>query len=154
MDKKEYFETRYKTHLSKGLCGCGGNKLPQRSKCERCVKTAKDYYIRHKESISSHSSQYAAKIRTKVMSLYGDKCVCCGETYTGFLVLDHVIGGGTRHRSLVDKVYGRGSNFYKWILRYYHNTGTLPNEQLQILCSNCNMAKGINAKCPCPYSLS
>ena len=61
----------------------------------------------------------------------------CGETHLAYLTIDHKNGGGAKHRKQV----GYGSNFYRYLL-------TLPiQEDLQILCGNCHMAKTRNLSC-------
>lgn len=75
--------------------------------------------------------------RMVVLNAYGNKCTCCGETRNQFLSIDHVNGGGNKHR----KEIGHG-HVYSWIRR----NGFPPD--FQILCHNCNLAKGFYGKCP------
>lgn len=80
-------------------------------------------------------------LRTQVISHYGGKCVCCGESESKFLCIDHIEGGGTQHRlSLGPK--GRGGTFYRWLRDQGFPEG------FRTLCHNCNMAKGLYGKCP------
>lgn len=77
------------------------------------------------------------------MAYGGAYCRCCGETQLEFLTLDHVNGGGDAHRRRLE---GRGSG-----KNYYHRLRALgfPQEPpLQVLCFNCNGAKGGYGKCP------
>ena len=71
------------------------------------------------------------------MNAYGGKCVCCGETIIEFLTIDHINGGGTKHRKEVV-----GGRLYDWLIK-----NNFP-EGYQILCMNCNMAEGIFGGCP------
>lgn len=73
--------------------------------------------------------------RMQVLIAYGNKCVCCGETQNEFLAIDHMNGGGNKHRKEVRHVY-------RWI----KNNG-FP-DGFQVLCHNCNMAKGFYGECP------
>lgn len=132
---------------AKGLCICGRD-FPQigKTKCKLCQENDKKWYIRHKLKILANSKVSWSKLKEEALDHYGRKCVCCGEYYYGFLVLDHINGGGTKERTQADKTYGRGSNYYK----YLKNNGW-PNH-IQTLCANCNMAKGTKDRCPCPYS--
>lgn len=80
------------------------------------------------------------KERMQVLIAYGGtkpKCKCCGESIYEFLCLDHIKGGGKNHR----KERG-GTHFYHWLLVNGCPKG------LQVLCHNCNMAKGFYGKCP------
>jgi hypothetical protein len=59
-------------------------------------------------------------------------CRLCNESHVEFLCLDHVDGGGKRHR----KEVGRGSGFYGWLSNNNYPPG------FQLLCLNCNFRKG------------
>jgi hypothetical protein len=77
---------------------------------------------------------YQAKIRKSViMQHYGNKCICCSENEYLFLEIDHINGGGYKHRK---NVTGSGDTLSRWIIK-----NNFPNV-LQILCSNCNASKG------------
>lgn len=79
--------------------------------------------------------------KMKVFEHYGGrppKCACCGEKTVQFLSIDHINGGGNRHR----KEIGVGKSMYPWIVRNGFPEG------FQILCFNCNMAKGFFGSCP------
>ena len=75
--------------------------------------------------------------RLLVLEKYGGKCKCCGETELKFLEIDHVNNDGAAHRN-------RGS---WWIVDYLKKRG-YPKKGFQLLCSNCNMAKGRYGECP------
>lgn len=80
------------------------------------------------------------EFRISILNRYGGKCACCGITEPKFLAIDHIDGGGNKHRkSLKSK---GGSAFYAWLRRSGYPTG------FQVLCHNCNMAKGFYGKCP------
>jgi hypothetical protein len=79
--------------------------------------------------------------RNRILIHYGGnppQCACCGETTTEFLCIDHIAGGGRKHK----KEVGGMSGFYNWML-----SNKFP-EGFQILCHNCNMAKGFYGSCP------
>ena len=78
-------------------------------------------------------------VRMEVLIHYGGnppKCKCCGESTVEFLCIDHINGGGSKKR----KALGNG-HMYTWIRNNYP-------EDLQVLCHNCNMAKGFYGTCP------
>lgn len=85
-----------------------------------------------------------AKIRKAVFDAYGRVCQCCGETEEAFLCIDHVNGGGNKHRRAI----GRGKNprtglgFYLWLIQRHFPKG------FQTLCHNCNMSKAFHGICP------
>lgn len=79
------------------------------------------------------------RTRKECLAHYGGKCACCGETESAFLGIDHINGGGGKHR----KSLGHwGVNFYAWLRREGWPDG------YQVLCHNCNQAKGYYGVCP------
>ncbi len=85
------------------------------------------------------------EVRMRTLLHYGDgkvECRCCGEDRFEFLCLDHLNGGGKKHRQEV----GRGTVFYRWIVK----AGFPPG--FQVLCQNCNFGKGSGETCPCRLS--
>ncbi len=41
------------------------------------------------------------KLRDAALNVYGRACSCCKETIDEFLTIDHIRGGGTKHRSQI-----------------------------------------------------
>jgi len=81
------------------------------------------------------------KIKDEVFAAYGGyKCVCCGETESIFLVIDHIHGGGNKERRKVGTKGGAGQ--YSKIKKE-----GFPRKKYQVLCHNCNFAKS-NGRCP------
>ena len=68
------------------------------------------------------------------------QCACCGEKHVEFMTIDHVDGGGCRHRRIIG--VGGGSRFYQWLVRNNFPDG------YRVLCMNCNGAYGIYGSCP------
>ena len=82
--------------------------------------------------------------RLVVLKFYGGEiphCNCCGEKELKFLSIDHVEGGGSKHRRSMG-IKGKGGNIYFWLIRNDFPQG------FQVLCHNCNMAKGFYGTCP------
>ena len=77
--------------------------------------------------------------RMAVLLHYGQRCVCCGEIEDKFLAIDHIDGGGGKHRASL-----KTSHFYRWIAQ----NGFPKN--LQILCHNCNYGRYLNGGI-CPH---
>jgi 5-methylcytosine-specific restriction endonuclease McrA len=81
------------------------------------------------------TSQRAAKLEG--IAAYGGKCACCGETRVEFLTLDHIHGReGEPYRITGQKAWARLKS-RGW-----------PKDNYQLLCFNCNCAKGIYGQCP------
>jgi len=115
--------------------------------CQECELTkARKYYKKlSKAQLDQRLESKKAKVkelRLLILQHYGGrppKCACCGEQRLEFLVIDHIEGGGHRHRETVKKT---GVGFYWWIKRNGFPTG------LRVLCHNCNMSRGCYGYCP------
>ena len=81
------------------------------------------------------------KLRARMFEVYGDRCVCCGESNKKFLTLDHIQNDGWK-----EKQFGkhRKSNWYKLAIKHPDKN------RFQILCWNCNMGKAKNGGV-CPH---
>jgi hypothetical protein len=87
--------------------------------------------------------QYLARLKYRVWSHYSGgtpKCSCCGETSMEFLCLDHINGGGNRHRQAAG--LKSSSAFYRHIEDTGFPTG------YRVLCHNCNSAYAWYGYCP------
>jgi hypothetical protein len=84
--------------------------------------------------------EYSRQLKWDVVEAYGGKCVCCGEDRIEFLTVDHVDGGGKAHRRTLG---GYGRSIYRWL-----KLQGFPQEGYQLLCWNCNCAKGFYGVCP------
>ena len=60
------------------------------------------------------------------------RCACCGENEVEFLAIDHMHRDGAQHRREV-----RPSAIYRWLIKHKFPPG------IQVLCHNCNLAKGL-----------
>jgi hypothetical protein len=101
---------------------------------------SREKYLRYRENnvekIRALSRKYQKELRPRVLAGYGAKCVCCGETRYEFLALDHINGGGKAHVKTSKNIHYRDALKRNFPPDY------------QILCHNCNMAKGFYGFCP------
>jgi len=67
------------------------------------------------------------------------ECNCCGEKEVKFLSIDHLNGGGRMQRL---RIGGGGDHMYRWLIKNNFPSG------FQVLCHNCNQAKGSYGVCP------
>lgn len=74
--------------------------------------------------------------RQAVLNAYGRVCACCSESRYEFLAIDHIEGGGKRHRIQIRIGLDR------WLVKNSFPDG------YRILCHNCNMALGFYGYCP------
>lgn len=78
------------------------------------------------------------RLKDEVFEAYGGyKCACCGEPIREFLTIDHVNGDGAAHRRKIGS-----AAIYRWLKREGFPDG------YQVLCMNCNWAKGVFGACP------
>ena len=76
--------------------------------------------------------------RQKIQAIlyYGGKCECCGEAKGEFLSIDHINGGGSKHRRK------ENTQISNWLRQRGYPKG------YRVLCHNCNMAIGLYGECP------
>jgi hypothetical protein len=79
-----------------------------------------------------------AQQKLRLLEAFGFKCQCCGESNPYFLTLDHKVPGqGERSTRLkAHQLYARAAA-EGW-----------PKDKYQVLCMNCNFAKGHFGECP------
>lgn len=109
--------------------------------CKLCTQIKNKNYIKNNPERRKQSSKdYYAKLKQTVFDVYGNFCVCCGETEKAFLTIDHIKGDGAEHR----KILGNRTLLYKSI----RDEG-FPKNKYQVLCHNCNWSKGagVDGKC-------
>ena len=92
------------------------------------------------ECRDTRTHEYRDRVRADFITAYGGKCACCGETEPKFLSLDHIHGGGNKHR----RETGRSG----WRLWKLLRDLDYPQDEYQLLCYNCNMVKGMHGECP------
>ena len=116
------------------------------SKCVDCLKMEnKVQWLKHKDDPGAKElrnqkhTEHKQRLRAETFAAYGNQCACCGEARREFLGIDHINGGGNKHRKQLQKY---GVNFYCWLRQRGY-----PKEY-QILCHNCNLAKGFFGYCP------
>lgn len=100
----------------------------------------KKWRMSHRPLLARSACKTRRKIRMETLAAYGNKCACCGESEEAFLAIDHINGGGNKHRKQVGA--SCGPSFYRWLKRNGWPSG------FQLLCHNCNHAKAIRGMCP------
>lgn len=122
------------------------NKDGLSSYCRDCkCKISKESYARNIDYYEKRNKKYAKELRDEILAHYGGKCVCCGETRPEFLAIDHINNDGGKQRKIAG---GGGFTFQVWVKK-----NNYPDD-LQILCHNCNLAKGFYGYCPHEFERS
>lgn len=115
--------------------------------CPSCklIKPASSYYTNpgNKDGLQwsckdcYRDRRYSKKRRIIAHYTNGsNQCACCGESTFEFLTIDHVKGGGSNHRKQIR------TSIIPYLIRNNFPPG------YQILCFNCNCAKGFYGYCP------
>jgi hypothetical protein len=128
--RAEYSKKRRVEYKRLGLCiQCSKPSIPNRTLCSNCNRKKLEY-----------SKLHGIEIRRAVIKHYSNGkncCDCCGETMYEFLSIDHINGGGNRHKR--ERSIKRLSD---WL--YHHD---FP-DGFRVLCHNCNQAIGYYGYCP------
>lgn len=141
-------------------CGFGHEFTPEntgqsnqgRRYCKQCKRNYTRKWVQNKrqtvagiEELKAYQRKWAKKrnvlIRQEVLDHYGRECACCGESEEAFLALDHINDDGAEHRRTHRL---EGNKTYYWA----KNNGW--PAIFQMLCHNCNFAKGRGG---CPHVL-
>ncbi len=113
--------------------------------CVKCKAKARVRYHANGDRNRAVGRKRRQALKLEVFDAYGgSECACCGEAHREFLTIDHVDEDGAAHRRSIPKKYGgkAGSHFYRWLRDNGYPSG------FQVLCFNCNFAKGHFGECP------
>ena len=98
------------------------------------------YNETHKEQRLTARRKRVEQLKLQAFDKYGGRfCSCCGEDEILFLTIDHIFGGGTKHRRSLG---ANGNSLYYWLEKNDYPTG------YRVLCRNCNWGVYINDICP------
>lgn len=110
---------------------------------ERAKELVREWEKRNPKKVKERGKKERQKLKLEVFEHYGGvppKCGCCGEAHIEFLSIDHIAGGGEKHRRSIKK--RAGINFYRWLRKNNFPKG------YRVLCHNCNCALGFFGYCP------
>ena len=115
-------------------------KWKAKNKTEYLKKERARYHSKSKEWKRKKvrtNKEYRRRVRIEVLEHYGGECACCGEKHIEFLCFDHINNDGAKHRKHMSD-----RSITPWLKRNGYPKG------FQVLCHNCNIAKGVYGKCP------
>lgn len=106
-----------------------------------------DYRIEYRNNHREHQSERYAnmneKLKIEVLMHYGNgkcECIVCGEKRLACLSIDHINGGGSKHRNSISKNGCGGVRFYKWLKDNNYPDG------YQTMCMNDQFIKSFSRK--------
>lgn len=138
---------RRQSKQTQGLCNlCGKNPSnPNRRRCEACCIKQRQWYknSEYRDKNRVLDKQRRKERRKRIIDYYGGKCVCCGESESFFLSIDHINNDGANHRAHITKQRGRGKGAGSTTMDKWIEKNSYP-DILQLLCHNCNMGKHLN----------
>lgn len=115
-------------------------------KCRKCNNLAEPGYTScapHIERSKQSHKLRDLEVRNIIRYHYGSECKCCGESIELLLTIDHIDGGGNKHRKLTTGGQG-GVSFYRWLIKNNFPSG------YQRMCFSCNNGKSLNGGI-CPH---
>ena len=128
---------------------CGTSERYKSGDCKQCYSiyrainkkkisaSRKQYYQDHAEEEKARARQGTLDIKVETFNAYGGcRCVECGIEDIDVLTIDHINGGGNKHRKELGLSSG-GSQFYK-ILRKQNFPG---KDKYRVLCFNCQFVE-------------
>lgn len=103
---------------------------------QRVLERSKSQYHENPEYEHARKREYYRKNVVSVFNALGNKCARCNEKDKRVLHIDHIQGGGYKHRKeLNNSTY----KFYKDILESLEKK----ENKFQLLCANCNWLEAI-----------
>ena len=110
---------------------------------QKKLEYARQYRKIHKQHQNAYSKKQGQELKLEVLRHYAPDLMCscpgCNENYIEFLCVDHIDGGGTKHR---DELSIHGQKFYRWLKKNGFPKG------YRVLCQNCNGSYGHFGYCP------
>lgn len=114
-------------------------QMPDRQAYMREYKRA--WLSRNRQKVNEQHRQSSRRryreVRTAALAHYGGKCACCGESRYEFLAIDHINGGGAKHRRTMQE-----GSIGAWLKNNSYPDG------FRVLCHNCNLARSLYGECP------
>ena len=108
---------------------------------EKRLAYGKQWRDSNPEKMTLYRRRHVVKLKSETFDAYGGRiCNCCGEEEPLFLSIDHINNNGADHRREIGS--GGGKGFYTWLRKNNYPEG------YQVLCFNCNVAKGHFGTCP------
>lgn len=134
------------------------NARKNKTQCKICTNQVINWKKKHPERIRQlnmkslnknrikwriSGQKHFLKLKTIVVDYYSAgtmSCICCNEDIFEFLTINHIKGGGLKHRREIGTT--GGGMFYRWLIQHEFPRG------FNVLCWNCNWANWRFGICP------
>lgn len=149
-DNSEFYKSSSRSTGIQYLCKkcsnikvTAGHKIKYDANPEKYRKLARERYKLNQVRYSANNRARAWQRKVDTLTYYSGgtpTCNCCGEKEIKFLTIDHING-----LSVEEKKHSRnrgGHTFYSKLKKQGYPSG------YQVLCYNCNCAKGFYGQCP------
>jgi hypothetical protein len=130
--RRKELEAKRRSYVENGLCKTCGVLPIKHEESTLCLRCSNRIHNNRKRRIADNWQ--------KILDHYGRKCACCGEEEVLFLTVDHINNDGALHKKIIGSK--DPASVRKWIV-----DNNFP-DTFQILCYNCNCAKGKLGYCP------
>lgn len=109
--------------------------------CRNCHKDNQEQNRNNRKSagLLTLSTLEYRRLRLEVLTHYSSgepQCECCGEKKIEFLAIDHINGGGRKHRASLK------TSIYRYLRKHGYPSG------YRVMCHNCNQSLGQYGYCP------
>jgi len=155
-EKIKKYKAEYKKNDDMNTKDKARRQTPEYKAKDKARRQTPEYKAKKKEyslrpEVKVMKKEYRKRdsaIKLEVFSTYSKRhsdneipcCRCCGENFNIiFLTIDHI--EGREHLSKTEKDQS-GGQLYRWLKRNNYPEG------YQVLCWNCNSAKGLLGECP------
>jgi hypothetical protein len=115
--------------------------MPRMDKEER-KKYNRKYLENNRDRHREINRQWEIKKKIEILTYYGDgipACVLCGHNKINSLSIDHINGGGLKHRKSIGNRNG-GNTFYRWLSKNNFPDG------YRTLCMNCQFEEAAHMR--------
>ena len=124
-------------HRSPGICRLCTKPATHGALCAQHRAYTKTRYRQKPALFRAYRIKSRNKLKDLVFAHYGGAtCACCKETTYEFLTIDHIENNGNKQPRNERK------SLYSWLKTHNFPSG------FQVLCMNCNWAKGKYGHCP------
>lgn len=112
--------------------------------CNYCFSSYQgNWHNKNRNRLNKLARDRTLKLKIETINSYGGKCACCAEAGVWFLGIDHINNDGNIERYKYNR---SGFKLYSYL-----KSQGFPKDKYQLLCHNCNFAKGHMGKGICPH---